>query len=34
MGWTAKLRLRVKEAALSSEGRISGFKKRDCQALS
>jgi hypothetical protein len=33
-GWTAKLRLRVKEAALSSEGRIGGFKKRDCQALS
>ena len=30
--WSAKLRLRVKEAALSSEGRIGGFKKRDCQA--
>lgn len=32
-GWTAKLRLRVKEAALSSEGRIGGLRKRDCQAL-
>ena len=29
--WTATLRLRVKEAALSSEGRIGGIRKRDCQ---
>ena len=29
-GWTAKLWLRVKEAALSSEGRI-GLRKRECQ---